>query len=165
MAFDSRIPVGFVALAIGLGMVVGTGAATYVAQVTVAEPVEAEVVSTDVTTVACSVDETCRHDYLPVVTYRFTDGGEVHESDQVYPAGDHAGSESRARAVADRYAPGDRVTAHVVPGRPGTAYLLTRGPPLAGTVFAVFGALLALAGANGIRQGLLGIDPPDQLGG
>lgn len=163
MHFDSRVLVGLLALAIGVGMLWGTGTVTYVAQMTVAEPVDAEVVSSEVTTVACSVDETCRQEYLPVVTYRYSYEGETHTSEQVYPAGDHAGSEARAEEVAASYSPGDQVTAKVVPGRPETAYLRGRAPPLAGTLFGAFGGLLALAGANGIRQGLLGIDPPDEM--
>lgn len=165
MNVDSRLPVGLLMVAIGLGMVVGTGAATYVLQMTVAEPVEAEVLSTSVTTEACSVDESCRQRYVPDVTYRFTYEGEEYTGDQVFPDASSGGSVSRdvAASTASEYEAGDRVTVHVVPGRPDTAYLVGTGPNLAAAVFAIFGALLTLAGANGIRQGLLGIEPPGEF--
>lgn len=161
MNVDSRFPVGLVAVAIGVALLVGTGGGTYLLQMTVAEPVSAEVQSTSITTVACSVDESCRHQYKPVVTYRFTYGQETHTGSRVFPAGDNAGSRSRAETVASRYADGDDVTAYVVPGNPESAYLVKTWPALTTVVFGVFGLLLTLGGVSGIYKSLRGIEPAD----
>lgn len=163
MNVDSRLPIGILMVAIGVGMLVGTGFSTYVLQMTVAEPVDAEVQSTSVTEVACSVDASCDVRYRPVVTYTYTYGGERYTSDQVYPSATRGGSITRDTAAAkvSEYSPGDQITAHVVPDRPGTAYLRRAAPNLASTVFGVFGGLLALAGANGVVGSLLGRERAD----
>lgn len=161
MNVDSRLPVGLVAVAIGLGMVVGLGIGTYALQMTVAEPVDAEVVTSGVDTVACSVDEGCDEEYVPVVTYRYTYDGTEYTSERVYPVAAQAKHITRdgAAATANEYAAGDRVTAYVLPMMPDTAYLERNTPGLASLLFGVLGVLMALAGANGVQQSLRGIDP------
>lgn len=163
MNFDSRIPVGLLAIAIGLALVVGTGFVTYALQMTIAEPVDAEVVSSNVTTDACSVDESCDVRYRPAVTYRYTYGGNTYTSDQVFPDGGHVSGRARAEDVVSEYSSGDVVTAHVVPGRPGTAYLVKTRPNVVKALFAVFGAVLVLAGANTVVRSLRGVERPDRV--
>jgi hypothetical protein len=161
MNVDSRLGVGILALAIGGAIVVGIGIGTYALQMTMAQPVDAEVVSSGVDTVACSVDESCDVEYVPVVEYRYSYDGTEYTSDSVYPqaAGHRSITEDGAARTASKYAAGDSVTAHVLPMMPDTAYLRTNTPGIAQLVLGAFGLLLVLAGLSGIYQSLRGIEP------
>lgn len=66
----------------------------------------------------------------------------------------------RPREIVQKYTPGEKTTAYVVPGFPESSYLRTKQPDLASLVLGFFGALLAAGGLGGIRQGLTGEEPP-----
>lgn len=162
VSIDSRIPVGVLMVVIGLALVFGTGMATYVQQMVTAEPVDATVESTNITRIPCSVDESCRYRYSPVVTYSYSYKGKDYTNDDVFASGANSGDKSRSWAenILNDYSEGEQVTAYVLPGKPGKAFLIRNRPNMVFMLFSVLGALMALAGINGVRQGFVGAERP-----
>lgn len=158
---DSRVLVGVIALAIGIAMIAFLGTGMYVLQMTVAQPVDAEVQSTNVTEVSCTIDQGCQYQYAPVVEYNYTYDGKTYTSSRVFPEGTSSLMTFReqARQIADQYDRGDRITAYVVPGFPRHAHLKKKLPGLAFTGFGLFGVVLAVFGVAGIKQGLFDEKP------
>jgi len=126
-----------------------------------AEPVEATVVSAEVSEYQ-NAEAQVRHQ--PHVVYRYTYEGTEYTSESVFPGGDHPTSEARAEEIVADHAPGDQVTAHVVPGEPESAYLVEASVPLWQYGVTALGALLTLVGAIGAGKALLGIDQSPQAG-
>jgi hypothetical protein len=89
----------------------------------------------------------------PVLRYRYTVNGAVHESDRLYPHGTVVMSGARARQLVERHPPGSELRVRYDPARPGDAALDEPVPrtvlvlQLAAAIgFLVAGTLLGAAG-------------------
>jgi len=124
-------------------------------ETTRAEPVDAEVLSTDWYSDPGSGEDPDVH--TVTVEYAYTYDGQAYESDVVFSGGSNSvNSRQAARETAESYAAGDRVTAYVLPSDPGRAYLIERGPSLWEYGILGFGAFLVFAGVRNLVRCIRG---------
>jgi hypothetical protein len=153
------LTVGVVAVVIGL-VFAGVGwtyIVPYREDTSNAEPVDAVVVSSGVVESANAEGQTV---YAPNVTYRYTYEGTEYTSRSVFPGDVGPVSErSRAREIAERYPPGNDVTAHVNTENPDSAFLIDRSAPLWFWAGPGIGLLSILYGVHSIVLGVRGVEP------
>ncbi len=138
-------------LALGMGFVAG-GSHTYVAQteaVESAEPIEVEVLDTEIERERRSSDSGPRYRYTPVVEYRYEIDGETYVDDTVYPAGISESQNSRSAAEEEisRFEPEETAMGFADPDNPETSYLIDMSVDeitTRSTVFVGIGALVLL---------------------
>lgn len=163
MVNPKAILVGVVVVLFGAAFV-GFGAMTVVPQVqqtSNAVPVDAVVTSSEVVTTTGARGQTTQ---IPDVTYRYTYEGTEYTSDSVFPGRQRSAASTSAEEVVEDHPEGAEVTAMVVPGEPGTAYLMDPGFSVLHLVMPVVGVLAALIGVGKIKQGLRGGSGPVTIG-
>lgn len=157
---NQRLKGGIVFLFLGL-LIFGGGAYSMYPQfydVNNAEPVDAEIVSSEVDTNRPPGESDRKH-YIEI-KYTFQYEGESHASWQVYPGGrSNQTSWSNANSLQSEYSAGDSVTAHVVDGDPEQAFLVKSSPPLTHYLIPGVGAVMMLLGALNVVQGIRGVGP------
>lgn len=157
---NRRLKGGLVFLVLGAAFFAAGAYPAYQYHQTVssAEPVTAEVVSSDYDrmTGSSSGDQ----EYYVNVTYTFAYEGETYTSDREFSS-ERNGNLRRARAerISENHAPGDEVTAHVIPGNPEKSFLIKEERPYWHYLIPGFGALLAILGAINLVQGVRGVGP------
>ena len=133
---------------------VAGGTHTYVAQtdaIEAAEPIEVEVLDTEIERERRSSDSGSRYKYTPVVEYRYMVDGETYTDDTVYPAGISQSQSSRSAAEREisEYVPGETAAGFADPDNPENSYLIDMSPrevAFRSSIFAVVGSLALLVG-------------------
>ena len=133
---------------------VAGGTHTYVAQtdaIEAAEPIEVEVLDTEIERERRSSDSGSRYKYTPVVEYRYEIDGETYTDDTVYPAGISQSQNSRSaaeREISD-FEPGETAMGFAAPDDPEVSYLIDMSPrevALRSSIFAVIGSIIFFVG-------------------
>lgn len=147
-------------LLVGTAIVGGGGYLLYAEhQETIrAEPVDAEVVSTDWYSGSAPGEQSESHSVTIEYVYEYE--GQEYESDVVYSGGSNSvDSEQAARETAAEYSAGDRVTAYVLPSDPAQAYLIERGPSLWEYGILAVGGFLLFVGLLNLGKQIRGTAP------
>jgi len=148
-----RVMILGIPLVLGFGFL-AAGTHTYVEQtdaIEAAEPVEVEVLDTEIERERRSSDSGSRYKYTPVVEYRYEIDGETYTSDTVYPGGISQSESSRSAAedeISD-FVPGETAAGYAAPDSPEVSYLIDMSPreiAFRSSIFGVVGSVIFLAG-------------------
>lgn len=98
--------------------------------------------------------------YEVVIRYTYTYDGQEYTSESVYPGPEKQfGDKRNARAVADRYSPGQTTTVYVNRERPSRAFLIEEKSNFMSFIAMGLGGLLALAMGSGLVKEIVGGGP------
>lgn len=147
-------------LLVGTAIVGGGGYVLYTdyQETNQAEPVDAEVLSTDWYSGSAPGEQSESHSVTVEYVYEYD--GQEYESDVVFSGGENSvSSRNAAKETAAEYSAGDQVTAYALPSDPEQAYLIERGPSMWEYGILGFGAFLVFGSVLNLVKQIRGTAP------